>query len=316
MSESTFQLTTPKPTAESRTKYNHIVSHRPSDIASLMGDILMKTDLTDPYMQSKMEIINHSIMGQTLSNHLEELKDDVVKEAHILKEVIDITHEEFEEKVRIANKICRKVKACEGRHLKFFVKKGSDATFFWKQTVRIVCMRVNITDDSAALFCDESIDEESLNNVLATTDREIEVHKLLGLRQFLLAFNMITYHFNCMQADERTEEERKNEYLSVKPISTSMILDKIMNEAEAETESEECIICMERKPEITLPCAHAYCLFCIEQWNVSNRTCPVCRAAMENTDDSWVTPEIPNRSEVNAEIQKALTVLTLKLPEK
>ncbi|GIY96424.1 RING finger protein 141 [Caerostris extrusa] len=233
-------------------------------------------------------------MGQTLSNHLEELKDDFVKEAHILKEVIDITHEEFEEKVRIANKICRKVKACEGRHLKFFVKKGSDATFFWKQTVRIVCMRVNITDDSAALFCDESIDEESLNNVLATTDQEIEVHKLLGLRQFLLAFNMITYHFNCMQADEH----------------------KIMNEAEAETESEECIICMERKPEITLPCAHAYCLFCIEQWNVSNRTCPVCRAAMENTDDSWVTPEIPNRSEVNAEIQKALTVLTLKLPEK
>lgn len=41
---------------------------------------------------------------------------------------------------------------------------------------------------------------------------------------------------------------------------------RIMNETAIETDTEECIICMERKPEVTLPCAHAYCLFCIEQW--------------------------------------------------
>lgn len=248
-------------------------------------------------------------MGQTISNHLEEFKDDVMKEAHILKDVIDITHEEFMKKIKNLNKICSNLNESEGRRLKFYIKKRSDATFLWKQTVRIACIRVNITGDSAALFRDESFDEESLNNVLAMTEKEVEVYKLLSLRQFLLAYNMILYHFNCIQPQEEVSD---HDFATVKPMPTSMILDKIM----CETESEECIICMERKPEVTLPCAHAYCLFCIEQWNVSNKTCPVCRAAMENTDDSWVTPEIPETSEVNAEIEKALSVLTLKLPEK
>lgn len=28
----------------------------------------------------------------------------------------------------------------------------------------------------------------------------------------------------------------------------------------------ECCICLERKPDVMLPCAHAYCMPCIEQW--------------------------------------------------
>ena len=32
------------------------------------------------------------------------------------------------------------------------------------------------------------------------------------------------------------------------------------------TSLEECIICLERRPDVILPCAHAYCLPCIEQW--------------------------------------------------
>lgn len=31
----------------------------------------------------------------------------------------------------------------------------------------------------------------------------------------------------------------------------------------------ECVICFERKPEVTLPCAHSYCTPCIEEWYVS-----------------------------------------------
>ncbi|XP_055926232.1 RING finger protein 141-like isoform X2 [Argiope bruennichi] len=256
------------------------------------------------------------VMGQTITNHIEELKDDVMKEAHIFKEVIDITHEDFLQKVREVNKICYNLIQCEGRCLRFFIKKNTDSTFLWKQTVKIACMRVNITEDSAALFCDESVDEESLSNILAISNKEIEVHKLLSLRQFLLAYNMIIYHSSCIQkGDESSSEARNNECSAVRPISTSMLLNKIINETDIETDTEECIICMERKPEITLPCAHAYCLFCIEQWNVSNKTCPVCRAAMESTDDSWVTPEIPETSEVNEEIKKAVKALTLKLPE-
>lgn len=49
--------------------------------------------------------------------------------------------------------------------------------------------------------------------------------------------------------------------------------------------------------------------------NVSNKTCPVCRETLENTDDSWVIPEIPESSEVNAELQRALQVLTSRDPQ-
>ena len=34
----------------------------------------------------------------------------------------------------------------------------------------------------------------------------------------------------------------------------------------ASTNSDECCICMENKPEVSLPCTHSYCLACIEQW--------------------------------------------------
>ena len=39
-----------------------------------------------------------------------------------------------------------------------------------------------------------------------------------------------------------------------------------MDGAAAGTSLEECVICLERRPEVLLPCAHAYCVPCIEQW--------------------------------------------------
>ena len=54
------------------------------------------------------------------------------------------------------------------------------------------------------------------------------------------------------------------------------------------TSLEECCVCLERKPDVILPCAHSYCLPCIEQWNVNHKTCPVCRETVQSTDDGWV----------------------------
>ena len=33
-----------------------------------------------------------------------------------------------------------------------------------------------------------------------------------------------------------------------------------------DSDSDECIICMNERPQIILPCSHAYCEKCIEQW--------------------------------------------------
>lgn len=71
MCESTFALATPKPITESMTKYNYIVSHIPPDIASLVRDILIKPDATDPYGKLKTELINRS--GESSTQEIRQL---------------------------------------------------------------------------------------------------------------------------------------------------------------------------------------------------------------------------------------------------
>lgn len=57
MLESTFELATPKPITESKTKYNYVVAHLPPDIATVVRDIIMQPDGTDPYLDLKKKVI-------------------------------------------------------------------------------------------------------------------------------------------------------------------------------------------------------------------------------------------------------------------
>ena len=72
---------------------------------------------------------------------------------------------------------------------------------------------------------------------------------------------------------------------------------------------DECCICLERKPDVILPCTHSYCLTCIEQWNVDHKTCPVCRETLDSTDDGWVISEGPDALDITTDIQKNLMSL-------
>lgn len=71
MCESTFALATPKPITESATKYNYVVAHLPPDIASLVRDLLLKPDPTDPYTQLKTELISRS--GESSTQEIRQL---------------------------------------------------------------------------------------------------------------------------------------------------------------------------------------------------------------------------------------------------
>lgn len=71
MCESTFALATPKAISESVTKYNYIVSHLPPDVASIIRDILMQPDATDPYGVLKKELIARS--GESSQQEIRQL---------------------------------------------------------------------------------------------------------------------------------------------------------------------------------------------------------------------------------------------------
>lgn len=60
MCESTFELGTPKPITESRTKFNYIVSHLPPEAATIVRDVITSPDSTDPYHQLKVELVKRS----------------------------------------------------------------------------------------------------------------------------------------------------------------------------------------------------------------------------------------------------------------
>ncbi|GBN20045.1 hypothetical protein AVEN_44735-1 [Araneus ventricosus] len=71
MRESAFKLAVPKPITESVTKFYYVVSHLPPEVASLVRDILMNPDATDPYTHLKTELINRS--GESSQQEIRQL---------------------------------------------------------------------------------------------------------------------------------------------------------------------------------------------------------------------------------------------------
>lgn len=57
MCEATFELGTPKPITESKTKFNYIISHLPPEAATIIRDVITNPDKTEPYEQIKKELI-------------------------------------------------------------------------------------------------------------------------------------------------------------------------------------------------------------------------------------------------------------------
>ena len=57
MCDSTFELGTPKPVTDSRTKYNYVVAHLPPEAASTVRNIILHPDATDPYGVLRNQLI-------------------------------------------------------------------------------------------------------------------------------------------------------------------------------------------------------------------------------------------------------------------
>lgn len=241
-------------------------------------------------------------MGQNSSSdqcQAENLPNEVIRQAKYLSEITLLTYEEFQSYIGQLNMLAQQCMDADGKQLVFAVKKGTDSTVFWKGTVRVACVK---------------LDPET---------KKIETYRLLNLNQFLKVFRSFKNQYvvaqqisndRCKETEASTSQSNDGDpskaSLPSKKLSASVMLREVVKEQGSDNEKfSECCICLERKPDVILPCIHSYCRPCIEQWNVNHKTCPICRERVESSSDAWVISEAPNSLEISEEICSSLMEL-------
>jgi len=227
-------------------------------------------------------------------SELDFLHEQIRKHSLTLRQLTFLTYDQLVFKIEELNTLSSKFEDCNGKQLLFEVKPGTDSmSVLWKGTIRIKCVKLD------------------------PRTHQIEKSRELNLKQFLQVYNTLQQHLDTRPTGLVEMDDSEQESASSKcfPIATSMnsslLFDKVAElDSAASTNEEDCCICMERKPEVSLPCTHSYCLTCIERWNVNHKTCPTCRERLENTDQTWVLEDRPNDDDVSSEIRKSLFSLT------
>ena len=173
-----------------------------------------------------------------------------------------------------------------GNLLLFAVKKG---------TVRVACCKVD------------------------ANTKEVDSYRVLTLKQFLAIFKSLQTQTAALREDASSADSSpdtdlvkvpgvsKPHPLTTAKFSASVLLEEALGEEASSL--DECCVCLERKPDLILPCAHAYCVQCIEQWNVNHKTCPVCRENVDSAEDGWVISDGPDSLDIATQIQKSLMEL-------
>lgn len=225
------------------------------------------------------------------------IQGELIRQTRSYKEIASVSYEEFLRNVKELNEISGHFLDANGKRLVFAVKKGTDTTALWKGTVRVACVKVDAESKSV-----DSLRLLNLKQFLAVHKSILSQTSVLS-QENLLASTGSGHPSPARSISGTSEEPLKRPHpLSLPAFSHSMILD----EALEGTSLDECCVCLERKPDTILPCAHSYCTICIHQWNVNHKTCPVCREKLESTDDGWVISDGPDSLDIATEIQKSL----------
>ncbi|ODN03989.1 hypothetical protein Ocin01_02709, partial [Orchesella cincta] len=263
------------------------------------------------------------------------LHEQIRKHSQTLRQLTLLTYDDLLDKICQLNAISSKYVDCKGKQLLFEVKPGSAGNVLWKGTVRIKVMKIDPEKSSVVEKTRElnlkqflqlyntlemmMMDSNSGGGGGSQNGTPRKLPKSVDSELPDEDFDEKDVLFSDSKKLEDEESDGKKEECGgasggvktggggkpsrlIPPImDTSIILDNLDSKF-----GEECCICMENRPEVSLPCAHSYCLPCIEQWNVDHKTCPICREKLETTDDTWVLEERPDAEQVDQEIQKSL----------
>ncbi|XP_014677390.1 PREDICTED: RING finger protein 141-like isoform X2 [Priapulus caudatus] len=236
-----------------------------------------------------MGAVNSSLAEPITVSSIQEI---LFHHAGTLKRLATLTYEDFLGSVEELNKITLHLYEPNGKKLCFAVKNGTDDSVLWKGTVRIRCVKMN--------------------------GSTVESSRLLNLRQFVNFYNVIKQHAATLAPPISAASSVDFDDLGAcaggsgicDGLEASVLLQKLACGGAADDVGEECCICMDRKPDVLLPCTHHYCQLCIEQWNVTSKTCPICRHRVNSAKDSWVITEVPDSHKMQDELRDYMMTIT------
>ncbi|CAF0851276.1 unnamed protein product [Rotaria sp. Silwood1] len=201
-----------------------------------------------------------------------------------IKQIILLRHSDFINLLNEFNTTLETFTRDEPYYLRFTIVPNSDSNIFWKALIRITCSKISRADQS------------KLNETVLNLQQFLSVHQSLCQQIVILQKCSSSTLYNSSSTDEN------NSSFSTAKLSFSLPNDN------------ECCICMDRKPNLVLPCTHKFCDECFHQWSsqrssTSSQTCPLCRVDV-NSDSGFVLAETPRYDNV----KKMLTESILSLP--
>uniref|UniRef100_A0A1Q3FF61 RING finger protein 141 n=1 Tax=Culex tarsalis TaxID=7177 RepID=A0A1Q3FF61_CULTA len=292
--------------------------------------------------QQVSSLPNKILPGDTVDS----LQFEIKKQAQIFSEIGSLSYEDFQKCLADLNSLSRKCLDPSGKQLVFAVKRGTDSSVLWKGTVRIACVKID--PSTKKIECYKLLNLKQFLQVFRTFQTNLHAMVTVETQRIRSATNSPTHSASTTSTggpnsgtssgaesfdkpDVGTSPSSQNSppFIFPQNPTASILMEHVNNIASGgsiggssfsdlsqaaaggEPDCNECCICLERKPEVSLPCAHSYCTPCIEQWNIHQKKCPICDEELASTDDTWVLSEMPEAEEISEEICATLMKLSV-----
>lgn len=235
----------------------------------------------DDYANNQEDLNDRHQVNRRSSSDGLELVPTILK----IKQIVLLRHNEFVRLIDKFNNTLETFTRDDPYYLRFTIVPTSDSNIFWKALIRITCSKISRVDQSKS------------NELVLSLHQFLSVHQSLSQQILTLQKCPSPTLCNSAGADQNSSS-----------FSSTKLSFTVPND-------NECCICMDRQPNLVLPCTHKFCDQCFHEWSTqtsatSSQTCPLCRVDINN-DSGFLLAETPKYDNV----KKMLTESILSLPD-
>ncbi|ESN97736.1 hypothetical protein HELRODRAFT_185893 [Helobdella robusta] len=284
-------------------------------------------------------------MKSAVPNSVSVISENLFRHANELKQTTMYSYESFVESISILNTITQGFDDGTGKKLIFCIKDGTDTSVFWRGLVRVKCHKVNsqtgVIETVRLLnlkqyihLYNEILSVQAEKNTNSTNNDDAVVRDSPVDPPFEQS-NFCTGGANSLDASiiiDRLDEARRKQKKKSFPARKEGAFKEEEEDDDDDDDGHdrdhhhhhgydddddgemECVICMDRKAQIILPCLHQYCEQCIDEWQDTHHSCPVCRASVDTSEDAWVLSEKPDEQEVDEQTTRSIMQLVDSFP--